>query len=195
MEEGKNVIVKTEGYKTSEPSFRYIYKHYKPVLPLFQPLALSSFCCSQQEKRIGQAKLSIIVLHRFGMEWAMVRGKVLRENENSMEEPSQTSIVERKFITKFTITLDSNVFKVTEEEVETNIPGNLCKLCLLYLSEHCCQSLLFSFFFLVFLFFPLFFLPFSHLGFHPVDPGFLGRPSPWDIFLRYIVHLWSEPHH
>lgn len=32
----------------------------------------------------------------------MSRGKVLSENESKMEEPSQTSVVGRKFITKFT---------------------------------------------------------------------------------------------
>lgn len=36
------------------------------------------------------------------MEGAVGRGKVLSENENKMEEPSQTSVVGRKFITKFT---------------------------------------------------------------------------------------------
>lgn len=37
-----------------------------------------------------------------------------------MLEPSQTSVVGKKFITKFTITLGSNVFKVTKEEVKKN---------------------------------------------------------------------------
>lgn len=53
-----------------------------------------------------------------------------------------------------------------------------------------CRSLLYLFLCLSFSLL-VFFTPFSHLGFHLLGPNFLGRL--FFFFLRFIIHLWSEP--
>lgn len=143
-------------------------------LPLFQPLALSSFCSTWQ-KWVREAVITVFP-HPKGR-WSEIKCYI----KMKIAWRSQTvSVGGRKFVRIYHHASGSDIISLGHRRAG-RVEGIAFSLCrsLLYLFLCLSFSLL------------VFFIPFSHLGFHLLGPNFLGRL--FFFFLRFIIHLWSEP--